>query len=99
MSEDTRLIDPDPLLAATFGEFETKTAFANASLADDTDYAAFTLDCIFEFNSESGKLSGAASERAQAPSAAKNSARRSVLKPPEFQYLGRYGDPAKGLDA
>ena len=49
MSQDTRLKDADTFSAATFGKLETKTALANASLTDDTDYTTITLDRIFEF--------------------------------------------------
>src|ERR1700676_4001147 len=99
MSQDTRFIDADTLLTAAFGKFETKTALANTSLADNTHYTSFTHDCIFEFKGESGKLARAPSERAQPPSATKDSARGSVLKAPEFQYLKRCSDPTNSLNA
>ena len=64
MSQDTRLKDADTLLTAIFGKFETEAALANTGLADHAYYATFTPDGIFEFEDESGKLAGPASERA-----------------------------------
>ena len=56
MSQDTRFRDADTFSAAIFGKLETETTFANASLADDTNYTTITLDGVFEFNCESVKL-------------------------------------------
>ena len=42
-----------------FSKFETKAALADTGLADNTDDATFTLDCIFQLKNESGKLAGA----------------------------------------
>jgi hypothetical protein len=64
MRQDTRLKDSDTFSTAIFGKLETETALANASLADNSYYTTFTLDCIFEFKDESGELLGPASERA-----------------------------------
>ena len=49
MSQDTRLIDADILLTATFGKLETETALTNARLADDTHNTTISLHRIFEF--------------------------------------------------
>ena len=49
MSQDTRLIDADILLTATFGKLETETAFTNARLTDDTHNTTVSLHRIFEF--------------------------------------------------
>jgi hypothetical protein len=97
MSQDASLIDADILLTATFGKLETKTALANARLADDTHNATISLDRIFEFKRKSGELVGSASERTQPPSASKHAARGSVLKSSEFEYLDGYRDPANGF--
>ncbi len=99
MCQDTRFVDADPLFAAAFGKLETETALADAGLTDDAHNTTICLDGIFEFKDESGKLVCPAGEGAQPPSAAKHSARGSVLKPAELQYLNGGRDPANGLEA
>src|SRR5258708_2053698 len=97
MSKDTRLIDADILLTATFGKLETETALTNARLTDDTHNTTISHHRIFKFKRKSGELVDSASERTQAPSASKHTARGSVLKSSELEYLNGYRDPTNGL--
>ena len=80
--------------AVAFGDEPAKTDPAKTSAT----VAVGKKAPEFKFKDQSGKLACAASERAQPPSTAKHSARGSMLKRSEFQYLDGCRDPPNGLE-
>src|SRR5262249_34227565 len=97
MSQDTRLVDVDPVATAVFCKFITETAFPNTRLADDTNDTTIPLQRVLKLSQKGRELLVSTDEGAQSLSASKYATRRRMEQALYPVYLNRLCNSAHRL--